>query len=382
MAVSTVQTNNKLVKFTKGINREFVRENLFSPYMGGDITSIIRLRQELKQGGEQMNIPFVAALSGTAIATGTLTGNEEAIDNYGMRVWLDWARNAVKTNKAEKQKDSAAIFDVARPLLSDWGKSLQRDEIIDALFALPSESAPANLGTTNGQRVNGITFQGASAGNRNTWVTDNADRVLFGASVSNYSTTFATATANVDSTTDKLTVASLKLMKRLARKASPKIRPFKIKDGREFFVVFSGSNCFRDLSNDVNMQNLNLYGRAREGQGMNNNPLFQDGDLLVDGIIIREIPEIDTRCPAYYATAGASGTTAISPVWMCGQSALSMAWGQMAKPTQLDQTDYQFNQGVGIEMAYGVAKNFKKTAGGALKEWGIFTGFFASVADA
>jgi len=382
MALSTIQTNNKLIKFTKEVNRAYVRENLFSPYMGSDITAIIRLRQELKQGGEQMNIPMVAALSGTAKGVGTLTGNEESIDNYGMRAYIDWARNAVKTNKAEKQKDSGVIFDTARPLLTDWGKSLQRDEIIDALYALPTESAPAGLGSDAGQRVNGILFDSATSGQRNTWVTDNADRVLFGASVSNYSTTFATATATIDGTNDKLTVASLKLLKRIARKASPKIRPFKIKDGREFFVCFAGSNCFRDLSNDTTMQNLNLNGRAREGKGMDNNPLFQDGDLIVDGIIIREIPEIDTRCPTFYATAGASSTTAISPVWLCGQSAMAFAWGQMAKPTQLDQTDYGFNQGVGIEMAYGVSKMFKKTTGGALKEWGIATGFFASVADA
>jgi hypothetical protein len=53
----------------------------------------------------------------------------------------------------------------------------------------------------------------------------------------------------------------------------------------------------------------------------------------------------------------------------------------MAKPTQLDNTDYQFNQGVGIETAYGVGKMFKKTTGGALKEWGVFTAFFAAAAD-
>jgi hypothetical protein len=59
-----------------------------------------------------------------------------------------------------------------------------------------------------------------------------------------------------------------------------------------------------------------------------------------------------------------------------------MAYGQMAKPTQLDNTDYQFNQGVGIETAYGISKMFKKTTGGALKEWGICTGFYAAAADA
>lgn len=381
MALTTIQTNNKLIKFTQGINREYVRENLFSPYMGADITAIIRIRQELKAGGERMNIPMVAALNSAGVATGTLIGNEEAIDSYGMRMTVDWARNAVKTNKAEKQKDSAAIFDVARPLLSDWGKSLQRDEIIKAFFALPTESDPAGLGSSAGQRVNGILFDDATAAQRNTWVTDNSDRVLFGAANSNYSSTFATATATLDTTADKFTYTNLDLLKRIAKtKANPKIRPWKLTDGREYFVAFAGTNCFRDLK--ASLLAIDEAVRPREGDGMKKNPIYQDGDLMYNGVIVREVPEIDTLLPTYYTTAGASGTTQIAPVWLCGQSAMAIAWGQMAKPTQLDQTDYGFNQGVGVEMCYGVGKMFKKTTGGALKEWGVATGFFTSVADA
>jgi hypothetical protein len=97
MAVTTIETNNKFIKFTTDINREFVRENMFSPYMGEELNSIIRIRNELKQGGETMNIPIVARLSGTGVTTGPLVGNEERIDNYGMRLRMDWARNAVVT---------------------------------------------------------------------------------------------------------------------------------------------------------------------------------------------------------------------------------------------------------------------------------------------
>lgn len=382
MALTTIQTNNKLIKFTRAVNREWVRENLFAPYMGEDITSIIRKRMELTSGGEQMNIPLVARLGATAIGSGLLTGNEEAVDNYGLRAWIDWARNAVKTNKAEKQKDSAAIFDVARPLLSDWLKELTRDEIVAALYALPTESAPAALGSAAGQRVNGILFDAATAAQRNTWVVDNVDRVLFGKLVSNYSATFATATGNLDTTDDKCNRAAMRLLKRIARAANPKIRPYQLKDGREYFVAFHGSRTFRDLK--IDLETINKDARPREtigSFGAPKNPIFQDGDLLDDGVIHREIPEIDTQCPTFYATAGASGTTNVRPVWMCGQSAMFVAYGQMAKPTQLDNTDYGFNQGVGIESAYGVGKMFKKTTGGLLREWGIATGFFAASAD-
>lgn len=381
MSTTTVNTNNKLIRFRKEITREYVRENLFSPYMGTGVTSIIRVLNDLKSGGEQVNVPLVNSLQNAAIGTGTLAGNEEAIDNYGYRMWIDWARNAVVTNKAELQKDSADVFDVARPLLSDWGKSLIRNEIIDAFNSIPLESAPANLGSSAGQRVNGISIDNANATQRNTWVTDNQDRVLFGATVSNYSTTFATATATLDSTNDKFTAASLRLMKRLAMKASPKIRPFKTANGYEYFVAFAGPNCFRDLGNDSTIINANLYARAREGNGIGKNPLFQDGDILYDGIVVRQVPEMDTRNPTFYATAGSGGTTPIAPVFLCGQSAMAQFWGQMPRPTQLDNTDYQFNRGVGVEMAYGIGKIAKKTSS-HLKDWGTFTGFFASVPDA
>ncbi|CAL8974447.1 hypothetical protein RHODGE_RHODGE_03319 [Rhodoplanes serenus] len=384
MAVTSPDSNNKLVKYTQQINREYVRQNRFSPYMGTALTSIIRLRNELKAGGEQMNIPLVTRLKGTAIGTGTLAGNEEAIDNYGMRAWIDWARNAVLTNKANQQKDSADVFGEAKDLLSDWGLELQRDEIIKALMALPSEAAPASLGSTNGQRVNGILYEAATAGQRNTWNADNADRVLYGKLVSNYNATHATALANVDGVDDKFSRTVLRLAKRRALLADPKIQPFRVNDGkgREYFVCFAGSNAFRDIKADL--ETINKDARPRDAEGMEDNPIFQDGDLIDDGVIIREVPEISTHVTNVWTsltTAGATGSR-VEPVFLCGQSAVAFAWGQMAKPTFRKDDDYGFITGTGVEMAYGIAKMFKKNATANLKQWGVFTIFVSAAADA
>jgi hypothetical protein len=377
MAVTTVQSNNKLIKFTQEIAREFVRENLFSPYMGEDITSIIRRRMELKNGGEQMNIPLVSRLTGAGVSTGTLVGNEEQIDNYGMRIWLEWARHAVVTNKAESQKDSADVFGEAKPLLSDWIKELNRDEIIAALMALPSESQPSA-----GVRVNGIQYDLATAGQRNTWNADNSDRVLYGAAVSNYNATHATALANCDTTNDTLTYQNLATLKRVAMGASPKIRPFKTKDGYEYYVAFAGLNTFRDLK--TSLATINKDARPREQNGVDKNPLFQDGDQIYDGIIVRQVPEISsfvTNVWTTLKTAGASSAR-VEPVFLCGQQAVAMAIGQMPKPTFRKEDDYGFITGAGIETAYGVGKMFKKPQSGTkLVQWGVATGFFATVTD-
>lgn len=378
MAVTTIQTNNKLVKYTQEINREYVRGNLFSPYMGTALNSIIRIKNELKAGGEEMNIPLVTRLTGAGVSTGTLVGNEEQIDNYGMRVRLDWARHAVVTNKAESQKDSADIFGEAKPLLSDWGKELQRDELIAAFMALPSETLPST-----GTRVNGIQYDLATASQRNTWNAANSDRVLYGNSTANYNATHATALANCDTTNDKFTASNLALLKRIAMGANPKIRPFKTADGYEYYVAFAGLNTFRDLK--ASLETINKDARPREQNGVDKNPLFQDGDQIYDGVIVRQVPEISsfvTNVWTSLKTAGAASAR-VEPVFLCGQQAAAFAWGQMAKPTFRKEDDYGFVTGAGIEMAYGVSKIFKKhpNTGSNLVQWGVATGFFASATD-
>lgn len=379
MAVTTVQSNNKLVKFTQEINREWVRENMFSPYEGEDMTSIIRRKMELKNGGEQMNIPLVGRLTGAGKGSGTLVGNEEKIDNYGMRVWLDWARHAVVTNKAEQQKDSADIFGQAKPLLSDWASELRRDELIAALMALPSESSQTGLGSEDGARVNGILYDDATAAQRNTWNADNSDRVLYGAAVSNYDATHATALANVDTTSDKFTAANLQTLKRVAKLANPKIRPYKTKNGYEYYVAFAGSNPFRDLK--ASLETVNKDARPREADGVSKNPLFQDGDQIYDGVIVREVPEMSNFVTDVWTTLKTAGDTSsrVEPVFLCGQQAAVYAIGQMMKPTFRKEDDYGFITGTGIEMAYGVSKVFRKpNANSKLIQTGMATGFFSA----
>ena len=382
MAVSTVQQNNKLVRYTQQINKEWVRENMFSPYMGEDMTSIIRRRMELKNGGEQMNIPLVTRLRGVGVSTGPLVGFEDEIDDYGMRVWIEWCRNALVTKKSEMQKDSADTFGEAKPLLSDWMNEVTRDEIIAAFMALPSETQPAA-----GTRVNGIQYDLATVAQRNTWQTDNADRILYGNSTANLTAgNHVTSLGNVDTTNDQCTARNISLLKRLAMNADPRIRPYKTSDGYEYFVCFAGTNTFRDLK--ISLETINKDARPREGRQTNgapDNPLFQDGDQIYDGVIIRLVPEISRFVTSVWTnltTAGAS-TSRVEPVFLCGQQAAAIAYGQMAKPTFRQEDDYGFIRGVGIESAFGIAKMFKKhpKTGTALKQWGVATGFFSSVSD-
>ncbi len=388
MALSTVDTNNKLVKYTNQIMREYVRENMFSPYMSTELNAIIRVREELMDGGEQMNIPLVGRFQGRGVGTGTLVGNEEKIDNYGMRVWIDWARNAGIIKKSEKHKDSADMWGEVKPLLSDWGKDRHRDDIIAAFMALPSESAPTGLGSDPGMTVNGVLFEESTATQRNTWNVANADRILYGDGVSNYNATFLTAIGNI-ATTERMSAAILSSAKRKAMNSNPKLRPFKSKNGYDYFVAFFGTNTFRDLKADSTIVAANRDARAREGDGMNSNPIFQDGDILYDGVICRQVPEISQYVTDVWTLLTTSGGSSgrVEPYFFCGQQAMAFAWGRRPKPTFRKEDDYGFLIGNGIEMAYGVAKMFKKNttgspvASGSLVQWGVVTGFVAAPTD-
>jgi len=384
VAVTSTHVNNQLVKWRTRIMREWRRGNFFSPYMDESPTAIIQVTNELKSGGDVLSIPIVGSLRGPGVSTGPLTGNEEKLDNYGMRLWVDWARNAVLLTRAQMRKSSFEQLEVVRPLLTEWGNAILRDEICQALMALPSESPPVNLGNeaTSGQRVNGIKYFEATEAQKDKWQNDNADRVLFGAARSNLVSTHAASLAMLDDPTDRASAKVLLLAKRMARGADPGITPYMDNEdqGREWFVVFAGSEAFRDLAADPAIVDANTNARPRE-TSIDKNPLFADGDLQYRGIIIREVPEISDYCTIPGGTPAANKQA----MFLCGQNAVAVGWGQTPKPTQRSEDDYGFLIGRGVEAVWGVGKVFKKrdpeSSTAALLQWGIVTIFVAAPPD-
>ena len=378
MALTTAQQNNKGIKFRQDIIREYRWNNVFSPYMDSDGSNVIRTYRETgKYGGDQINMPLVAALRGSAIGVGQLTGNEESIDNYGYRMWIDWARHAVRAHKGDLKKSSFDLWATAKPLLSEWGRGLQRDEIIDGFMAIPTAVAPTGLGSTNGQRVNGILWGSATSAQKDKWQSDNSDRILYGNAVGNMVVGNNSASMlNVAAATGKLSGATLRVAKELAEQSDYKITPLTTDDGYERYIMFVGSRGYRDLWADPEVYQANRDARAREGAKFNDNPIFKEGDLLYDSVIVRKIPEIDKRI--MNAGAGAGGID-VAPSFLCGKTGLALIYGQLPEETKLDGTDYEFQKGIGIEMCYGVGKVAKKTKDETkLKDWGVVTCFNAA----
>ena len=346
---------------------EYIRASGYRPYMGKGSNSIIIAKYELQtESGKTINIPLITRLTGSG-RTGSqvLEGFEEQLGNYNCAISVDWRRNGVVVPKSESYKTEIDIWGAAKDMLREWEGEQLRDDITKAMLSLV---------TTGDTTVN---MADSTAANRNAHNAANSDRLLFGKLVSNYSATWATAVGNIDTTDDKCTAAAMSLMKRIAKLADPHVRPFKTGDGKEYYVAFHGSRTFRDLKIDTTMTQANREARPRDVEA---NPIFQDGDLIYDGVIHREVPEIDTVAAnggaAYTMNSIGNGGADVRPVIMCGAQAVGIAWGQEPTPRTDTKRDFEFRPAVAIDELLGV----KKLAYNG-KMHGMVQGFFAAAAD-
>lgn len=372
MATTTTLDGLDLTKWRKKFIREYVRDSGFAPYMGTSPMDIIHVVNDLQSDGYTIRVPLVKSLKSAGVSgNARLGGNEEALDQYFQDIYWEFYRNAIELSKKEKEKSAVDLMEAQQPLLREWASELIKYQCIDSFH-----------------QMNGVKYSAASAAVRNAWTVANADRVLFGASVSNYSATHATALANVDGTTDKLTPELATLAKRLARKARPRIRPFKTgTEGKEFFVMFCHPLPFRDLKNSTTMQAANRDARARDHD---KNPIFQDGDLIYDGIIFREIvefhsprdPDDTVNTETTLVNAGAGAAVDVAPNFLCGAQAIGMVNKQAATPVFKKEDDYGFFKGVGVEMAHAFEKLTWNNGTGARQDVGMFTVYTAAAADA
>jgi N4-gp56 family major capsid protein len=371
MADTTLATASQVQKWDSAFFIEYIRDSGFMPYMSRGANNVICAKYELTSSGKTINLPLVTNLSGAGVSGSTaLEGAEEAMNNYNHPISIDWKRNGVLLTKDQEHYTEMDMRAAAREILQNWAMDGLRDDVIASLNS--------KWVVTSGTIGTEVVYASATEAQRDLWLDRNVDRVLYGAARSNVSTSAPAGGAvrdhsasllNVDVTNDRLTPAAVSLMKRIAKTASPAIRPIRVNGqmNREYFVLFCNSLAFRDLKDSAAMLSANREARERN---VDTNPIFQDGDLIYDGVIIREIPEIPTL-----GTVGASSAV-VSPVFLCGAQALGVAWGQEPRSTT-DNRDYGFRKGVGIEEARGVSKMIFNN-----KDHGVVSGFFATPADA
>ena len=365
MADFTLATASQRKEWSNKAHMEYVRRSRFGGYINNTTNAIIQGYSDLeKRNGDVLNIPLFYKLGGAPVTGETpIVGNETPLDNFNCGVPVNLRGKGVAITKNQSFRTEIDIMNAAKESLTRYFGELLRDDIIEGL----------------GQMVTGgdttVNYGLASAANRNAFAAANADRLFFGAT-SGYNATWATALGNVTSS-QTCTIARMGVVKRLAMQASPAITPFQVNDemGREYFVAFHGSRTFRDLKSSTEAQNANREARPRD---VESNPIFQDGDLIFDGVIHREVPEIDAWAAANGLDTAGNGSAPIRPVYLCGTQSVFIAYAQrpQAGTEKSDIPALNRRMTVGMDEIIGV----KKAAFNG-RQHGMVMGFFGAAAD-
>lgn len=364
MAVTAITGDLSVDIWQRKFFAEYVRANRFARYMGMNENSIIQLIMDLtKDQGDDVWMALVTKLSGNGVTgDNTLEGNEEALSNYGCKITIDQLRNAVAVGRMQRKKAAIDLLSGAKMMLKLWAMDTLRNTIIARMLSPNTDGVTAYASCTEAQKDawHDANYDGSS------------DRILFGAAKSNVSTAapaggatydHSGGLANVDATNDTLVRGLVSLARRMARDSSPAIRPVRIGEDEEWYVLFANKWAFRDLKADLETLHSNGMPRAKS------NPLWNDGDLVWDGTIIREVPEIGV-----ISGVGAAGIN-VAPNFLCGAQAVGVAWGEKTHAIQ-DKRDYNNITGIGV----GEIRGVKKATFNNIQH-GMLTLYTAGVAD-
>ena len=341
---------------------EYLTENRFASEMGTSESNIIQVKEKLsKAPGDRINFALVNRLVNPAVTgRNTLWNNEEDMSTRSFEVVVDKRRNGVRVAEVDEQFSAIGLREAAKSVLKDWSMKDTETLIIQALAS-----------------INGVNYATSTAAQRDTWLVDNTDRAMFGSS--GYAGgTHATGLLGLDLTNDKLTAYAISAMKYKAQvTASPKIRPIRSEaNGRHYFILYVDPRCFRDLKMDSTL----TQAQREVHLEMENNRLFKGGDLLWDGVIIKEITQMFDELNVPFTDVGTGGIEA-GCAFLCGAQAVGTAYAKRWV-TKTQDFDYGDKRGVAIESIYGIGKmQFGSNATaemGDLKDHGVVTGYFAT----
>lgn len=364
MANTLAQTNLTPEQWDFNFYREYGNSNRFSRYMANNANAVIHVREDLtRDPGEKITFPLIRRLEGDGVTgNATLRGNEEKLDQRSAFVTVDFARHAVATDKKQKKLTGIDLREAMRWALRQWaGDRLIDKVILEGLHAIPVGSGLFKK------------YDAASEAEKDAWVADNSDRILFGSAKSNNSSNDHSASlANLDTTDDLLSPTVIDLAKLMAKQADPRITPLRTEADEKFYVAFVGSRAMFDLRKDATIRQAQ---REALGRGKDN-PIFTGGDIMWNNVLIHEVEEI----PVLLNVGAASAE--VEPWFLCGAQALCYGVGQRTMTIE-QKDDYDFTTGLAIELMDGMVKTcFGKGAADRDDpvQHGMLTGYVAVTA--
>lgn len=340
---------------------EFFQFNPFSAYAGTDDNSVIRMKEDLaSKRADGITFEFITSLQrGAKTGRTPLKGNEQRLGEYGDKVIWDIRKEAISIHEMDTDLAAINLRDASRQALRNWADEDVKFNVIDRMQDM-------------GQLSN-IPYADATAAQRNTWDTTNADRVLYARAANRSAGNHAASLSNITSA-HTLNRAAVGGLKRIALAARPRITPLSVeqKRNRRYFVLFVHPFTMRDIRNDIEST------RATVNIVEQNKGIFSGGDIDYDGVIIHEVDDMPIL-----AGAGGSGIN-LAPAFLCGQEALG--WAIKSRyASREDKDDYGQVMGLGMLGKWGMKKLAYQfgTADTTIigRQRGVVSAYFPAVAD-
>ena len=359
--------------------REHINGHWFRPYMGKDQNAMIHVNMDLsKNPGDAITFPLITKTTGTGKrGSDKLKGSEKTLPQSAFKIKIDQYREAILLKEWEMKKSAIDQMKAVQGNLKNYVTEFDRNKIIDALNSTGTDATGKSLyiNKSAGDGSVGTFSVEATTAQKNTWLTNNADRVLFGRTKSNAVAGDHDASLLAIDGNDTLNPKSLALMKRMAEATSPRIRPLKPRGeakGSDYYVAWMNSLALRDLEENEEFMKANREARNRGKQ----NPIFSAADYCYKNIAIILVEDIPV-----FEGVGAGGED-VSPVFLCGSQAIAYAVGLKPKAIK-DVEDYGELQGRGIKQQLEIAKMQFSVDGEGTNavDHGVVTGYFATPAD-
>ena len=345
---------------------EYLTENRYAGEMGTNENNVIQVKEDLtKKKGDRVNFALVNKLTQDAVTgRGTMEGNEEEMGTRSFELAVDKRRNAVRVAEIDEQFSAISLREAAKFVLKDWAMKDTERLISKALGMMGSVPMTAAAITADGGTVT------------DAWLVDNSDRVWFGNNAYSANTDLSSGLATLTSGTaaERLTIDAIDQMKFMAmNRANPKIRPIRSEaNGKYYFLMYAHPLAFRDLKADTALRQA----QREVSLEMENNRLFKGGDLLWNGVIIKEAHDLYD----YSTLTGLGDSSTVVPAFLCGAQSIGVAYARRWR-SKTEEFDYGDKHGVETSAIYGVGKMVFGSGSGDrddLKDHGVVTGFFAS----
>jgi Protein of unknown function (DUF4043) len=363
MAETRAQTELTPEIWDNDFSTEFFQRNPFSQYSGTGTNNPIVMKEDFaSRRGNGITFEFITNFKrGVILNRQPLRGHEDKLGEFGDKVYWNLRKKGVSIHEYDQDHAAIDLRGAARATLKTWADEDVKWEVLDRL-------GDVGAGCD-------IPYATSSLAQKNAWLTNNPDRILFGAARSNLSSgNWTTSIGNVDATADKLTKDALSLLKRMALTASPRITPIEVSSkNRRMFVAIAHPFVFRDFKKDTEAV------RAAVSVVERNESIFLGGDLIYDNVVLHEVDDMPV-----YVDAGAAATD-VSPVYLLGQEALGWAIKQRYR-TREQEDDYGQVEGIGMLGKWGMKKltyglSDVSETGVTGKQRGVATGFFSAEGD-